>query len=80
MPPQDDNALLDRVRDFRNALLRRDELGELLLVEPGVVAAAAEELGVGAPLDDAAGVQHEHLVRSANRRQPVCDHQRRAAR
>ena len=50
------------------ALLGGDHLRELLLIEVEVVPALAEQALVRAALDDAAAVQHQHLVGSADRR------------
>src|SRR5438552_260924 len=52
---------------------------ELPRVEAVVEAAAREELRVRALLDDAAPVEHQDPVRALDRRQPVRDHDRRAA-
>ncbi len=46
-------------------------------VELLVAAIGGEQLGMGAPLDDAAVLEHEQQVSGADRGQPVRDHDRR---
>ena len=54
--------------------------GELGVVQGGVGAAAGQQLGVVALLDDLAAVHHEDRVGVADRRQPVGDDEARAIR
>ena len=51
--------------------------GELLRVEARVLAAARDQLGVRAPLDQPPALEHEDHVRGEDRRQPVRDRDRR---
>src|SRR6185503_15772452 len=53
--------------------------GVLAVVELAVAAAAREQLGVGAALDDAPALEHEDLVGRADGREAVRDHEGRAA-
>ena len=55
----------------------RHRFGELLLEQPGIQPVLGEELGVCAPLHDAARVDHEDHVGGHDRRQPVRDREGR---
>src|SRR4029450_10356207 len=55
-------------------------VGELGAVELGGAPAGAQQLGVSAPLDHPAVVEHEDGVGGADRREPVGDDQGGAAR
>src|SRR3954453_1706656 len=50
----------------------------LLVVERSVAAAQREQLAVGAALDDLAVLEHENLVRAANRGETMGDYERGA--
>src|SRR5262245_19762455 len=82
---QSENAevALARASARRELLARVDEelaLEVVLAVVQLLVAAAArEELGVGAALDDAAALEHQDLVGRADGREAVRDHEGRAA-
>ena len=52
----------------------------LLVVELPVSATERQQLGMRAALDDLPGLEHENLIRAADRREPMGDHERRAAR
>src|SRR3546814_6027378 len=58
-------------------LFRSDVLGELGAVEVGVEAALAEQVGVGALLDDPAVLDDQDQVGVAHGREPVGDDERR---
>ena len=67
---------LSRLVDERAAA----ELAVLPPPQLRVAPAAGEELGVGAALDHAAVIEHEHLVDLLQPGEPVGDQQRRASR